>query len=163
MAMYPITQATTQIWAEACIRLSTPEIFVEMLMDRWTYRQLPINYNMARFVRFLGARGLLDDAFRVFALYPYYGLAYDADAYGALVEACCLVEGEDAWRRALVVAEEALACDPPFITADALAALESRSAAQGETEMAQRYKNLALTLKPTPAKSPKFDDDGNHV
>ncbi|KAJ2798246.1 hypothetical protein H4S07_005737, partial [Coemansia furcata] len=99
MHMLPITQATTQIWAEACIRLEQPDLFVAMLMDRWKYRQLPINYNMARFIKFLGAKGRLDDAFRLFALYPYYGLKYDAQAYGALVEACCVqAEEEEAWR-----------------------------------------------------------------
>ncbi|KAJ2890858.1 hypothetical protein GGI21_006030, partial [Coemansia aciculifera] len=72
MCRLSITQATTQIWAEACMRLHTPHIFVAMLMDQWKYRQLPINYNMARFIRYLGTRQLLDDAFRLFALYPYY-------------------------------------------------------------------------------------------
>ncbi|KAJ2641906.1 hypothetical protein GGF44_001913 [Coemansia sp. RSA 1694] len=171
MHMMPITQATTQIWAESCMRLEQPQVFVDMLMDRWKYRQLPINYNMAKFIRFLGATagdsGNLDNAFRLFALYPFYGLKYDADAYGALIEACCMVkESEDAWRRALVVSEEALSLDPPLITLEALRVLETRSIEHGEPEMAQRYKSLAaeLALKPTNTKeSANFDEDGNHL
>ncbi|KAJ2860909.1 hypothetical protein GGH94_005236 [Coemansia aciculifera] len=166
MHMLPITQATTQIWAEACIRLEEPDLFVTMLMDRWKYRQLPINYNMARFIKYLGGRNRLDDAFRLFALYPFYGLSYDAQAYGALVEACCAQVGdEQAWRRALVASEEALANDPPLITLEALRVLESRSTEHNEQEMAQRYKSLAdnLPLQPTSKEAVKFDEDGNHL
>ncbi|KAJ2262381.1 hypothetical protein GGI01_001582 [Coemansia sp. RSA 376] len=165
MHMLPITQATTQIWAEACIRLEAPDLFVTMLMDRWKYRQLPINYNMARFIKYLGAGNRLDDAFRLFALYPFYGLSYDAQAYGALVEACCAQVGdEETWRRALVASEEALAHDPPLITVEALRVLEARSLEHDEKEMAQRYKSLAdnLPLQPT-TKEVKFDEDGNHL
>ncbi|KAJ2888927.1 hypothetical protein GGI21_006670, partial [Coemansia aciculifera] len=113
---------------------------------------------------------LLDDAFRLFALYPYYGLQYDAQAYGALVEACCMQEGdEEAWRRALVASEEALAFEPPLITVQALNALEARSLEKNEIEMAQRYKSLAADLalkKPAASKeedSVKFDSQGNHI
>ncbi|KAJ2348992.1 hypothetical protein GGH91_001077 [Coemansia sp. RSA 2671] len=164
MRMLPITQATTQIVAETCIRLEAPDVFVAMLMDRWKYRQLPINYNMAKFIRFLGGERL-DDAFRLFALYPFYGLKYDAPAYGALVEACCQGEGEEAWRRALIVAEEGLASDPPLITKEALAALEKRSVEKGEDEMAKRYQSLAdsLSLEPVSEEPAKFDEKGNHL
>ncbi|KAJ2487529.1 hypothetical protein IWW37_005208 [Coemansia sp. RSA 2050] len=165
MRMLPITQATTQIVAEACMRLEAPDAFVALLMDRWKYRQLPINYNMAKFIKFLGSKERLDDAFRLFALYPFYALQYDAAAYGALVEACCQTEGEEAWRRALVVAEEALASDPPLITGEALAALEKRSTEKGEEEMAKRYKSLAGSLppQPTPDEPANFDKNGNHL
>ncbi|KAJ2777373.1 hypothetical protein GGI15_004527 [Coemansia interrupta] len=168
MSMKTITQATAQIWSEACIRLNYPEPFLTMLMDRWKYRQLPIPYTMARFIKFLGSFGSeerLDDAFRVFALYPYYQLKHDAMAYGALVEACCEVNTDEAWRRALVVSEETLANDPPMITLEALQALEKRSSERGEPEMADRYKNLAtrLDLKPADTKEAQFDQNGNHI
>ncbi|ORX75034.1 hypothetical protein DL89DRAFT_26283 [Linderina pennispora] len=120
MQMMPITQATAQIWIDSCIRLNYPELAMTMLLDQWTYRQLPVSYGMAKLIRFLGKQAKetgdeakLDDAFRVFALYPYYNLQHDADAYGALVEACCEVNSEEAWRRALVVAEETLADAAP--------------------------------------------------
>ncbi|KAI7825073.1 hypothetical protein BX661DRAFT_185214 [Kickxella alabastrina] len=176
MTMHPITQATTQIWAEACIRLEYPEIFVNMLMDRWKYRQLPISYNMAKFIKFLGTQSaaeadvarseqLLDDAFRIFALYPYYGLKHDAAAYGALVEACCEVNSEEAWRRALVASEETLASETPAITLEALKALEIHSAERREPEMAERYRSLAarLDLKPAAKKDVSFDQNGNLI
>ncbi|KAJ2431316.1 hypothetical protein GGF41_000603, partial [Coemansia sp. RSA 2531] len=86
-------------------------------------------------------------------------------AYGALVEACCAQVGdEEAWRRALVASEEALAHDPPLITVEALRVLEARSLEHDEKEMAQRYKSLAdnLPLQPT-SKEVKFDEDGNHL
>ncbi|KAJ1950514.1 hypothetical protein FBU59_000642, partial [Linderina macrospora] len=127
MRMMPITQATAQVWINACIRLNYPELAMTMLLDQWTFRQLPISYGLAKLIRFLGKQAKetgdeakLDDAFKVFALYPYYDLKYDADAYGALVEACCEVNSEEAWRRALVVAEETLATQSPQITVEAL-------------------------------------------
>ncbi|KAI8318894.1 hypothetical protein GQ54DRAFT_299780 [Martensiomyces pterosporus] len=192
MQMMPITQATTQIWVDACIRLDYPELFMKILLDRWKYRQLPISYNLARFIRFLGhkateahalatkkaasgeegseemaakATELLDDAFRVFALYQYYGIEYDAQAYGALVEACCEVNTDEAWRRALVASEETLASQSPLITLEALKALESRSNEHGEAEMAQRYKDLVgtLNLKPASKKSVEFDSEGDVI
>ncbi|KAJ1662107.1 hypothetical protein IW140_006135 [Coemansia sp. RSA 1813] len=174
MQMAPLSQATTQAWAEACIRLNRPDLFVMMMLDRWKYRHLPIPYNLARFIKFLGNRsaesvaqanqtedaekkkaletkgeGLLDDAFRLFALYPYYDIPYDAAAYGALVEACCAVNTEEAWRRALVASEEALAIETqePMITREALEALETRSKERQESEMAERYKTLAADPK----------------
>ncbi|KAJ2001296.1 hypothetical protein GGI04_003796 [Coemansia thaxteri] len=140
--MQPITHATTQLWAAACVRAGRPDVFVRLLMDRWAFRQLPVAHGMARVMRALGASGQLDDAFRLFALHPYYGLAQDATAYGALVEACCLdtSDADAAWRRALVVAEEALARDPPLITVAALRALEAKA---DDAEMARRYGALA--------------------
>ncbi|KAJ2646340.1 hypothetical protein IWW40_005488 [Coemansia sp. RSA 1250] len=172
MHMLPITQATTHIWAQACMRIKYPEPFVKMLLDRWKYRQLPVSYTLARFIKFLGemakhdegsAEQLLDDAFRVFALYPYYGLSHDAYAYGALVEACCEVNSEEAWRRALVASEETLAYETPLITLEALQALEKRSTERNEPEMAQRYRDLAkqLELKPTGKNAAQFDEEGN--
>ncbi|KAJ2161115.1 hypothetical protein GGF46_001704 [Coemansia sp. RSA 552] len=173
MHTLPITQATTHIWAQACVRFNYPEPFVTMLMDRWRYRQLPVSHTLAYFIRFLGLHGAraeeseraLDDAFRVFALYPYYGLVQDAQAYGALVEACCEINTEEAWRRALVASEESLAFDPPKITYEALAALEKRSTERSEPEMADRYKGLIgqLGLKPANRKDLVFDEDGNLV
>ncbi|KAJ1726832.1 hypothetical protein LPJ61_004933 [Coemansia biformis] len=182
---FPITQATTHIWAQACVRTNYPDIFVTMLMDRWKYRQLPVVQTIAYFIRFLGGeaasayakstesgddmaiRGdqLLDDIFRVFALLPYYDVAQGASAYGALVEACCEINTEEAWRRALVASEEVLSCDPPQITLEALKALENRSRERGETEMADRYQSLATRadIKPTRKSEATFDKKGNLV
>ncbi|KAJ2369856.1 hypothetical protein H4S02_002564 [Coemansia sp. RSA 2611] len=148
----PITQTTTLLWVRACIRAKYPEIFMKMLLDRWKYRQMPVSLTLAHFIRSLGslaaesgsdAEKLLDDAFRVFALYPYYDIAYDADAYGALVEACCEINTDEAWRRALLASEETLAHETPMITLEALRALERRSTERGESEMAERYGSLA--------------------
>ncbi|KAJ2821046.1 hypothetical protein IWW50_004804, partial [Coemansia erecta] len=172
MHMFPITQATTHLWSQACIRVKYPGPFMTMLLDRWKYRQLPVAQTLAHFIRFLGtmaaersdsAEALLDDAFRVFALYPYYGVPYDALAYGALVEACCEVNTEEAWRRALIASEETLAEDTPAITLEALNALERRSSERNESEMAARYRDLAkhLDLKPASKKEVQFDSDGN--
>ncbi|KAJ1960256.1 hypothetical protein GGI12_003900 [Dipsacomyces acuminosporus] len=168
MAMMPITQATCQIWMEASVRLDYPDVFMRILMDRWNYRQLPVSYTLSKFIRHLGQKGEehLDDAFRVFALYPFYGLEYDAQAYGALVEACCLVNTDEAWRRALIASEEGLSFKPkPLITLEALHALEKRSNEQGETEMASRYKSLASTLdlKPASKKSVEINADGDVI
>lgn len=163
MRMRPISQGTTQLWSEACIRLQHPAPFMTMLLDRWKYRQLPISYSLSRFIKFLGQQAiggddaLLDDAFRLFALYPYYDVPWDAAAYGALVEACCLANTDEAWRRALVVSEETLAEEKPMITQAALKALEQRSEERGEKEMAARYKSLGETLvfdeAPQPSKA----------
>ncbi|KAJ2808829.1 hypothetical protein H4R20_000610 [Coemansia guatemalensis] len=162
-----IIPATTHLWAQACVRLKYPKPFIAMLMDRWKYRQMPAKQTLAYFIKFLGsysaetyalakesegeesealiskAHQLLDDAFRVFALYPYYEIEQDASAYGALIEACCMVNTEEAWRRALVVSEETLAADPPRITLEALKFLENRSNERGEPSMAKRYQELA--------------------
>ncbi|KAJ2402991.1 hypothetical protein GGI23_000302 [Coemansia sp. RSA 2559] len=196
MQMAPLSQASTQAWAEACMRLDRPDIFMMMLLDRWKYRHLPIPYNMARFAKYLGTKAaecvaqakeigdpeekaaieakgekLLDDAFRVFALYPYYDVYRGAPAYGALVEACCAVNTEEAWRRALVVSEEALALEQedvkkqPKITHEALVALETRSRERNEHEMAERYKALAADPRyPTPfVKGVTFNKQGDIV
>ncbi|PIA14107.1 hypothetical protein COEREDRAFT_10637 [Coemansia reversa NRRL 1564] len=165
--LLPIVPATTYLWAKACVRLQHPEPFITMLMDRWKYRQMPAKQTLAYFIKFLGsysaetyalakeskgeeseallskADQLLDDAFRVFALYPYYEIDQDASAYGALIEACCLVNTEEAWRRALVVSEETLAINPPRITLEALKSLEDRSNERSESSMAKRYQELA--------------------
>ncbi|KAJ2805005.1 hypothetical protein H4R21_001423 [Coemansia helicoidea] len=183
--MFPITQATTHIWAQACIRINYPEPFIAMLMDRWKYRQLPVVQTVVVFTRYLGAQAaaayaqstgagdemaargdqLLDDVFRVFGLLPYYDVPCGPAIYGALVEACCAVNTEEAWRRALIASEEALAVNPPNLTRDALQALEARSRGRGETEMADRYQSIGarLEVKPAPATSVEFDKKGNEV
>ncbi|KAJ2719628.1 hypothetical protein GGI07_005094 [Coemansia sp. Benny D115] len=153
MNMRPISPATTHYWAKACIQMKYPELFMTLIMDRWKYRQLPVEYTLSIFIKFLGTLGaeqggeaadkLLDDAFRVFALFPYYQLRYTADAYGALVEACCEINTDEAWRRALVASEETLSAEKPMITVDALKAMERRSIERGEPEMAKRYGDLA--------------------
>ncbi|KAJ2857725.1 hypothetical protein J3B02_000791 [Coemansia erecta] len=172
MSMRPITQATTDLWVTACIRLRHPEPFLTMLNDRWKYRQLPINHNMARFIKlyaYLGSKKpenmdqLLDDAFRVFALYPFYDLSYDAAAYGALVQVCCSIGTEEAWRRALVVAEEALAGNTPNITRAALKDLETKSRRMGEVDMAERYREFAEVAQKEEVREAKFDDKGNFI
>ncbi|KAJ2661533.1 hypothetical protein IW148_003320 [Coemansia sp. RSA 1199] len=169
MHMLPITQATTHLWSQACARLKYPEPFMRMLLDRWKYRQLPVAQTLAMFMRFLGTMGaesdaadeMLDDVFKVFALYEYYDIPHNAQAYGALVEACCEINTEEAWRRALVASEETLAEDTPMITLEALNALERRSVERNESEMAARYRDLAkrLDLKPASKKEVQFDDD----
>ncbi|KAI9499800.1 hypothetical protein BX070DRAFT_83711 [Coemansia spiralis] len=170
MQMYTITQATAQIWSESCIRLNQPSVFLHLLLDRWRYRLLPISYTLARFIRFLGSiaaqdnkESVLDDAFRVFALYPYYNVPYDAAAYGALVEACLAVGSEEAWRRALVAAEEAIACD--LVTREALELLAARSGERGEARMAERYAALAADPKfpSMPKKEVTFNRKGDPV
>ncbi|KAJ2696241.1 hypothetical protein FB645_006258 [Coemansia sp. IMI 203386] len=172
MSLRPITQATTDLWVAACVRLKYPTPFLAMLDDRWKYRPMPINQNMARFIKLYAYLGLqkpenpdtlLEDVFRVFALYPYYDLKYDAAAYGALVQACCAIGTEESWRRALVVAEEALAFTSPKITREALKDLETRSRRLGESEMAQRYQELADTMQKDDEREAKFDEKGNFI
>ncbi|KAJ2081357.1 hypothetical protein H4R24_002416 [Coemansia sp. RSA 988] len=180
-----IVPATAHIWAKACVRLKYPEPFITMLMDRWKYRQMPAKQTLAYFIKFLGsysaetyalakesegeeskaliskADKLLDDAFRVFALYPYYEIEQDASAYGALIEACCEVNTEEAWRRALVVSEETLATNPPRITLEALKSLENCSNERGEPNMAKRYQQLATQsdLEPIREEDVNLDED----
>ncbi|KAJ2597752.1 hypothetical protein GGH99_001560 [Coemansia sp. RSA 1285] len=189
MMTAPLSQATTNIWADACIRLDYPELFMKIILDRWKYRSLPISYTLSRFIGFLGFKSTktyalaketedeakkkeleeqgaqyLDDAFRLFALYPYYEVPYDPQGYGALVEACCMINTEEAWRRALVVSEEGLAATPkPLITVEALEALVNCSTLREEAEMAARYKSILADTKDLPTafkRHAQFDKQG---
>ncbi|KAI8598721.1 hypothetical protein EDD21DRAFT_381710 [Dissophora ornata] len=120
----PISVLVCDKLIRAVCKAGSPETAVELLGDRETYGLAPGQSAMRRairsFVKEVSAAGegseealeMLDGAFKVMALIPYYNLAADdASVYANLIRGSLLYGGEEGLRRAAVTMDEYLLID----------------------------------------------------
>ncbi|KAI9495424.1 hypothetical protein BDB00DRAFT_786479 [Zychaea mexicana] len=151
--LLPVTEYTTKKLLDTCAQTLRGDIAYTLLGDRQRYGLLPTVGDFEKTIEALGTQSEMDKAFITLAMVPLYNFSRTGSMYASLVNGCMATdtatENEKVLEDALSAAEELVLDDKIENKADAKDSLEklaARFGEKGESEKADKVKQLASSL-----------------
>ncbi|KAI8144493.1 hypothetical protein BJV82DRAFT_681896 [Fennellomyces sp. T-0311] len=146
----PITPSTSSKLIEACSRTGRGDVAYTLLGERQRFGLLPAQADFETAIAALCQQGEMDKAFITLAMVPLYEKSRTGAMYSSLVNGCLAIEAEDGkpLEDAFSAAEDLVSDEVADKNGakDALNKLVAALAEKGETEKADKVKEIASSL-----------------